>query len=174
MTKRIMSRLPAEEQAWGAGGMSSWEAFQRAETNWRKLRQFKPIDQKSTGKRKIDPPLQFVSQDVGIGNPACWEKLRTGKKIDFDVVVCGGTLGIFYAMALQLKGLKVLVVEAGPLRGREQEWNISLDELLELVKIGVLTPDDIDAAVRTEFAGCRSGFKVSVENLELSHKASWL
>jgi len=43
----------------------------------------------------------------------------------FDVVVCGGTLGIFMACALQLRGFKVCVVERGPLRGRTQEWNIS-------------------------------------------------
>jgi lycopene cyclase CruP len=51
----------------------------------------------------------------------------------FDVVVCGGTLGIFMATALQRKGFKVCVVERGPLKGRAQEWNISRKELQELV-----------------------------------------
>ena len=45
------------------------------------------------------------------------------------------------------------------MKGREQEWNISMKELLELVELGVLSEDDIDAAVTTEFPGCRSGFK---------------
>ena len=35
----------------------------------------------------------------------------------FDVVVCGGTLGVFLATALALRGLKVAIVEKGPLRG---------------------------------------------------------
>ena len=52
---------------------------------------------------------------------------------EFDVVVCGGTLGIFLAASLQLQGLKVAVVERGPLKGRAQEWNISRKELYELV-----------------------------------------
>ena len=47
--------------------------------------------------------------------------------------MCGGTLGVFLAAALQLRGLRVAIVERGPLRGRAQEWNISRKELYELV-----------------------------------------
>ena len=73
--------------------------------------------------------------------------------------VCGGTLGIFIARALQLKGHDVCVIERGQLRGREQEWNISMKELLELVDLEVLTTKDVNEAVTTEFPTCRSGFK---------------
>lgn len=52
---------------------------------------------------------------------------------EFDVVVCGGTLGIFLACSLQLRGVRVAVVERGKVQGREQEWNISRKELSELV-----------------------------------------
>lgn len=44
---------------------------------------------------------------------------------NFDIIVLGGTLGIFLATALQLNGIKVAVVERNRLMGREQEWNIS-------------------------------------------------
>ena len=85
---------------------------------------------------------------------------KSGEKyLDFEVVVCGGTLGIFIATALQLKGHKVCVIEGGKLRGREQEWNISMNEMLELVELGVLTMEDLDQAIKTEFPACRSGFK---------------
>ena len=61
----------------------------------------------------------------------------TGERLpeapQFDVVMCGGTLGIFLACALQLAGLSVAVVERGLVRGREQEWNIARSELRELV-----------------------------------------
>ena len=40
---------------------------------------------------------------------------------------------MFLAASLQLRGLRVAVVERGPLRGREQEWNLSRKELYELV-----------------------------------------
>lgn len=55
----------------------------------------------------------------------------------YDVVVCGGTLGIFYAVALAQRGLRVAVVEQGVLRGREQEWNISRKEMHELVEVSI-------------------------------------
>ncbi|CAN0355706.1 unnamed protein product, partial [Scytosiphon promiscuus] len=59
----------------------------------------------------------------------------------FDVVVCGGTLGIFVATALQMRGFRVGVVERGPLLGREQEWNISEAELEEMVEAEVLSKE---------------------------------
>jgi hypothetical protein len=116
-------------------------------------------------------PFLFVTTDSNQGNSNAWEKLRsqlnkgavTHKEsdaaLDYDVIVCGGTLGIFIAHALQLRGFNVCVVEGGQLKGREQEWNISMDELLELVEIGVLFKSDLDESVTTEFALCRSGFK---------------
>lgn len=53
----------------------------------------------------------------------------------YDVVVCGGTLGVFVGAALAQRGWRVAVVERGPLRGRAQEWNISRRELGELVEV---------------------------------------
>jgi hypothetical protein len=38
----------------------------------------------------------------------------------YDVAVCGGTLGIFAATALAQQGFRVAVIEGGPLRGRDQ------------------------------------------------------
>lgn len=41
-----------------------------------------------------------------------------GKAVEtFDVIVCGGTLGIFIATALSCKGLRVGIVERGVLKG---------------------------------------------------------
>ena len=166
MTERIMKgtvSTTSEAQATGAGGVSTWEAFQKAEHNWARLKAMQPFTYDPLhNPQDIPPPPQFVTQDVAVGSPACWTKLREsrGQTLDFDVVVCGGTLGILFATALRLKGYAVCVLEAGTLRGREQEWNISMDELMELVELGVLTIDDVDAAVKTAFPGCRSGFKV--------------
>ena len=55
--------------------------------------------------------------------------------IDYDVVICGGTLGIFLACALQNKGFRVAVVERSDLKGRQQEWNVSRRELEEMEKV---------------------------------------
>mmetsp|Transcript_20914 Transcript_20914/g.27029 ORF Transcript_20914/g.27029 Transcript_20914/m.27029 type:complete len:673 (-) Transcript_20914:57-2075(-) len=154
ITERIMKSIQAESQATGAGGASTWEAFQRAEQNWARLKAYIPSSEDV-------PPPPFVVEGDGSSKPRCFEKLQQqkDKSLDYDIAICGGTLGIFFAMALQLKGHKVCVIEAGKLRGREQEWNISMDELLHLKKLGVLSQQDIDDAVQTEFPGCRSGFK---------------
>lgn len=165
MTERMLSKVPSENQVGGAGGVSTLEAFKKAEENWERIKAFQAFDYDPKILRSEQDgkpgPRQFVTNDGALGNPKCWEKLKNsqGKKLDFDVVVCGGTLGIFFATYLQLQGHEVCVVEAGKLRGREQEWNISMDELEELLELGLLTQEDIDAVVTTEFPACRSGFK---------------
>jgi hypothetical protein len=168
ITERMFNKIPEENQAGGAGGSSTLDAFVRAEKNWERLKDFQSFqfDKKLLRwtQNEHGPPPQFVSTDGAFGNPKCWQKLRDSaglRELDYDVVVCGGTLGIFYAMYLQLQGHNVCVVEAGKLRGREQEWNISMDELDELMRLNVITQADIDAVITTEFPACRSGFKNS-------------
>lgn len=162
--QRIMESTLEEGQASGAGGSSTYDAFVRMEQNWSRLKQSKAFvyDSKIFKKEQggVAAPPKFVTSDGGEASPHCWAKLRDqGKEMDYDVTICGGTLGIFFATALQLRGHKVCVLEAGELRGREQEWNISMDEMQELVKLGVLSQEDVEAVIKTEFPGCRSGFK---------------
>lgn len=88
---------------------------------------------------------------------------------EFDVTVCGGTLGIFLATSLQLKGLKVCVVERGPLAGRAQEWNISRSELKALVSLGVLTDEEIEQAIAVEFNPVRMQFKARSSHQKPHH-----
>lgn len=158
-TERILRRADSRQQssqATGAGGSTTWAAFQRVEENWAKLKQG----------ALTAPTTAFVSTDAAVSsNAECWNKLRQQNNnnvpLDFDVTVCGGTLGIFFAVALQLKGHRVCVIEAGKLRGRSQEWNISRNELMELVDLGILSEKDVEESIQTEFPVCRSGFKVS-------------
>ena len=79
-------------------------------------------------------------------------------RCDYDVAVCGGTLGILVATALQARGQRVVVIERGPLRGRDQEWNISRPELESLVALGVLTQAQCDEVITKEFNPIRCGF----------------
>lgn len=161
-----MENTSKSGQTGGAGGVSTYDAFLRADENWSRLKASKPFDYDPTN--IATSPPRFVTDDGATGDAKCWQKLRevaaaagpeSSPKLDYDVTVCGGTLGVFIALALQLKGHDVCVVEAGKLMGREQEWNISMKELLELVELGVLTQEDIDEAVTTQFPACRSGFK---------------
>ena len=69
------------------------------------------------------------------------------------MVVCGGPLGIFVATLLLVKepNIKVAVTEEGSLKDRYQEWNISMKEISELVKLEILTLEEVDIAIKKDF-----------------------
>jgi len=76
----------------------------------------------------------------------------------YDVIVAGGTLGVFVAASLATRGWRVAVVERGALRGRAQEWNISRKEMMELVELGLLTREELEGVIAMEFNPVRVGF----------------
>jgi lycopene cyclase CruP len=89
--------------------------------------------------------------------------------VDWDVAICGGTLGILLGCALALQGWRVVLFERGILRGREQEWNISRQELKVFIELGLLTPQELEQAIATEYNPARVSFglmsEVWVENV---------
>ncbi|GIL61771.1 hypothetical protein Vafri_16159, partial [Volvox africanus] len=86
------------------------------------------------------------------------EAVGPQRKHDFDVVICGGTLGLFLATALQLRGWRVAIVEKRLVQGRNQEWNISWGELEVLLELGLLSREELREAVASEFNPIRVGF----------------
>ncbi|KAL6136935.1 hypothetical protein ACLB2K_062230 [Fragaria x ananassa] len=146
-TQRIMESLPVSSEVGGAGGAYSYSALKRLDQVWSKI---------CSAKTVVEEPKEVVSNFPGL--------LRNSdladKAVDtFDVLICGGTLGIFVATALCAKGLRVGVVERNVLQGREQEWNISRKELLEFVEIGILAEDEIEQATAMKFNPNRCGFE---------------
>ncbi|PZU99257.1 MAG: FAD-dependent oxidoreductase [Pseudanabaena sp.] len=87
--------------------------------------------------------------------------VKQSKLVDkeFDVIVCGGTLGIFIASALQMRGWRVAVIEQGLLRGRAQEWNISRQELNVFIELGLLTEAELNKVIATVYNPARVGFQ---------------
>lgn len=67
-------------------------------------------------------------------------------------------MGVFLALSLQTKGYNVAIVEKRLLKGRTQEWNINREELFNLEKCGLLTADELEEAITTEFNPIRIGF----------------
>ncbi|MBF2077924.1 MAG: FAD-binding oxidoreductase [Synechococcales cyanobacterium T60_A2020_003] len=88
---------------------------------------------------------------------------------DWDVVICGGTLGIMLGGALVRQGWRVALIERGMLRGRDQEWNISRKELQVLVDLELLTAADLEAAIATEYNPAwvkfPDGMEIAVEDV---------
>lgn len=78
--------------------------------------------------------------------------------VDRDIVICGGTLGILIGAALVRKGWRVTLIERGILKGREQEWNISRQELNAFVELGLLSEEELGNAIATQFNPVRVSF----------------
>ncbi len=79
-------------------------------------------------------------------------------KHDTNVVICGGTLGILLGASLQQAGWQVTLIEKGVLQGREQEWNISRQELEVFLELKLLTKAELDRAIATEYNSARVSF----------------
>ncbi|GLT28327.1 hypothetical protein SLA2020_032690 [Shorea laevis] len=146
-TQKIMERISMSDEVGGAGGAYSYDALKRLDNIWSSICSAQTVQRE---------PQQVVSSFPGILS----HSFLAEKEVDiFDVVVCGGTLGIFIATALSSKGLRVGVVERNILKGREQEWNISRKELMELVEVGILDENDIEQATAMAFNPNRCGFQ---------------
>ena len=78
--------------------------------------------------------------------------------MEWDVMISGGTLGILLGVALVQRGWRVALLERGILRGRDQEWNISRRELSTLSDLGLLTPEEIDGVITSEYNPARLQF----------------
>ena len=79
-------------------------------------------------------------------------------EVDWDLVICGGTLGILLAAGLAQRGWRVALIERGILRGRDQEWNISRRELADLVDLGLLTEAELEAVIASDYNPARIQF----------------
>lgn len=110
-------------------------ALHQADQRWQALRQ---------GRRPVLTVVETAS-----------ERLDT---VDWDVLICGGTLGILLGAALALAGWRVALVEQGKLQGRQQEWNISRRELQVFLELGLLTAAQLNQAIATEYNPARVGF----------------
>ena len=133
-----MTSVPDNDvQTGGAGGQSTYDALLRLDESWTKLR-----------RGELPPPRDIVFE----------EPSAPTETPDYDVCVCGGNIGILLATALVLRGVRVAVLEAGALRGREQDWNASRKEVEELIEAGVLTREEAEEVIGIEFNPVRCGF----------------
>ncbi len=110
------------------------------------------------GLRRVDAMWKAVREGlmpVPTVVQVCHQPLEA---VDWDVVICGGTLGILLGAALAQKGWRVALIERGILQGREQEWNISRQELNAFVELGLLSEMELETAIATQFNPVRVSF----------------
>ncbi|MGB3135688.1 MAG: FAD-binding oxidoreductase [Nodosilinea sp.] len=80
------------------------------------------------------------------------------ESVEWDAVICGGTLGVLAGAGLAQRGWRVALLERGVLEGREQEWNISRRELSALTTLGLLTAEELEEAIASEYNPARIQF----------------
>ncbi len=129
----------------------------------------------------MTPPLTDTILAQIPGNPQqglaqtdrLWQSLRQGHlpipsvvhRVDralgageWDVIISGGTLGIFVGVTLAQQGWRVVLLERGALRGRAQEWNVSRSELQVFLDLGMLSPPELAQAIATTYNPARISF----------------
>lgn len=80
-----------------------------------------------------------------------------GARVDADVLVAGGGLWTLLAPVLAARGLSVIVIERARAGEGHREWNASAAELEALVRVGIVTPAELDALIvaRYDHGVCR-------------------
>ncbi|CAE7867777.1 unnamed protein product [Symbiodinium necroappetens] len=131
----------------GKGGNASLEGIRRADMVWQRIKERSA--RKAQGE-DLDPPKQVVRRGE-TKSPAGMQS--------FDVVVCGGTLGILVARALQNEGYAVCIVERGVVRGRDQEWNVNAQELEPLIRQEIISKEEADQALQSSWPSSRVGME---------------
>jgi lycopene cyclase CruA len=70
----------------------------------------------------------------------------------FDIIYAGGGLNLLNAAVMtQRYGLRVLVFDRFTVGAVHREWNISREELRELLDVGLLTPEDLETVIQREY-----------------------
>ncbi len=121
------------------------------------------------GLRKVDQ----LWLDYRLGNLPIPSVIDTDStlidSLEWDIIISGGTLGILLATALQKQGWKVLIIERGILKGRQQEWNISRQELRHFLDLDLLSSEELATAIATEYNPARihfhKGYELWVEDV---------
>ncbi|NEP43007.1 MAG: FAD-binding oxidoreductase, partial [Okeania sp. SIO2H7] len=110
------------------------------------------------GLRKTDRIWNGLKQNTLSMTTAVEQNSQPLETVEWDAVICGGTLGILIGATLAIAGLRVAIVERGILRGREQEWNISRHELEVLRELDLLSRAELEKAIATEYNPARISF----------------
>ncbi len=70
----------------------------------------------------------------------------------FDIIYAGGGLNLLNAAVMTLRyGLRVLVFDRFTVGAVHREWNISREELRELLAVGLLTAEELETIIQREY-----------------------
>ncbi|MEA5551154.1 FAD-dependent oxidoreductase [Anabaena cylindrica UHCC 0172] len=116
-----------------------------------------------SGLHRTDRILTSLRADNATIPNVVKENQQPLESVDWDVIICGGTLGILIGCALAVRGVRVALLERGVLKGREQEWNISRQELEVFLELDLLTEVELESAIATQYNPARVSFQGGTE-----------
>lgn len=141
LTQTILQSLPG----------NPYTGLQRADALWHDYRH-----------GNIPVPTVISTQTEPLGEPSHFPSNTSSSSSSssniYDVVICGGTLGILLGTTLVQQGWRVALLERGILKGRSQEWNISRGELRTFVDLGLLSHEELETAIATDYNPARIHF----------------
>ncbi|NJK39348.1 MAG: FAD-binding oxidoreductase [Oscillatoriales cyanobacterium RM2_1_1] len=108
--------------------------------------------------RKVDQQWRSLRENTGPIPTTVQHSPGLLEEIEYDILICGGTLGIMLGTSLVLRGWRVGLIERGSLRGRDQEWNISRRELDIFLHLNLLTATELQRAIATSYNPARLRF----------------
>ena len=89
----------------------------------------------------------------------------------FDIIYAGGGLNLLNAAVMTLcYGLRVLVFDRFTVGAVHREWNISRQELRELLAVGLLSPEELESVIQREYSDGLVSFhaaKIAVPQVDL-------
>jgi hypothetical protein len=179
MTERIMKRIddvkqkpvPAVSHPLAATSCSSatYSALKKLEDDWTRVKQNSlSLSSKSIPKSLLSalPSKPFVTSDAVLGNEKCWAKLRKQageESLDYDIIICGGSLAIFLALSLLIRdpSYRISVINSVSMTSfLDNEWHASHSEIKELTQIGIIGEDEVNDIVTNEIPTGRFGYHV--------------
>lgn len=95
------------------------------------------------GSGPVSPPAEVVAvEDI-----AAFPVTDT-----FDIIYAGGGLNLLHAAVMTRRyGFRVLVFDRFVVGAVHREWNISRDELRELLEVGLITPEELESVIQREY-----------------------
>ncbi|MBF2067717.1 MAG: flavin-dependent dehydrogenase [Calothrix sp. C42_A2020_038] len=71
--------------------------------------------------------------------------------LEYDIIYIGGALGVIHAAVMAQLGYKVLLIERLPFGRMNREWNISRDEIQNLINLGLVTSNEVETIIAREY-----------------------
>ena len=98
------------------------------------------------------------------------ERVPTPATDTFDIIYAGGGLNLLNAAVMtQRYGLRVLVFDRFTVGAVHREWNISRQELHELLDVELPTPDELETVIQQCSAGFSPGYSSVANPLHLQY-----